>query len=146
MSKLRVVSIMAVLTTLTLLSSISCDDSNSNEMEADNKMEAEGVIYAGGAEITNLNDFPWYGLTITLDKRYSNRYFFGDPNRPYLRRDSIVEPGAVETWSFSYDFVDVDGKRWEGIPFTRTVNRIDLEAKSQVDGPYDLSTTLTVKK
>ena len=109
----------------------------------DGGMEAAVKVYPGGLEWTNLNDFPWYGLVITLDDRYSNRYLFGDPDRPYLRHDKAVGPDEVQTMDFD-NFIDADGIRWQIVPYQVTVKRVRLEAKSRVNGPYDLSATFDV--
>ena len=113
-------------------------------------MEAEGQISSGGADITNLNDFPWYGLVITLNKKYSNRLLMDKGNWPFLRHDSVVMPGEVKAIFFEGNFVDSDDDYldpddiwWEGIPYTITVEHLRLEAKSKIDGPYDLVVTLT---
>ena len=107
-------------------------------------MEASVVVTAGSAEVTNLNDFPWYGLVTTINDRYTNRQFLGNPDRPYLRHDSAVEPGETDLVPFGHDFFDDDGNQWRIVPFRITAERVMLEAKSQVNGPYDLTTVMTV--
>ena len=115
-------------------------------------MHAEGKIGAGGAAITNLNDFPWYGLVVTINEKYSNRLLMDKGNWPFLRYDSVVMPGEVERIVFEGNFVhsdddylDPDDTWWENIPYTIAVEKIRLEAKSKINGSYDLIVTLTTK-
>ena len=112
-------------------------------------MAAEATVLPGGADITNLNDFPWYGLVITLNERYSNRLLMDQGNWPYFRHDSVVTPVEVDKIIFESNFVDSgddylgpNDTWWKNIPYTITVENIRLEAKSKVDGPYDLMATL----
>ena len=74
----------------TVVASIGTTDEGGTD---EGGMEATVKVYPGGLNLTNLNNFPWYGLVITLDDRYSTRYLFGDPDRPYLRHDKVVPPG-----------------------------------------------------
>ena len=120
------------------------------EVTSKGGMEAEATVLPGGADITNLNDFPWYGLMITLNEKYSNRLLMDKGNWPYFRHDSVVMPSEVEKIVFESNFVDSDDNYldsddtwWENIPYTITVENIRLEAKSKIDGPYDLMVTLT---
>ena len=128
----------------TLLASSGCGEASSK-----GGMAAEVSVLPGGADITNSNDFPWYGLVITLNEKYSNRLLMDKGNWPYFRHDSILMPGEVRKMAFDGNFVhseddylDPDDTWWQGIPYTITVENIRLEAKSKIDGPYDLATTL----
>ena len=124
-------------------SSDSSGTSDSGKVPDSGRMNATSTVYAEGAHLLNRNDFPWYGLVVTLNDRYSNRHLFGDPDRPHLRSDSVVEPGEFRTVTFADDFIDAQGVWWETVPNRLTVKRIKLEAKSRIDGSYDLSTTLS---
>ena len=99
---------------------------------AGGRMEANVEFYVAGADVTNINDFPWYELRATLDEKYTNR-----------EHESLVKAGEIVEVIFTYDFYDKDGRKWRAVPFTQTVKRITLEAKSDVDGPYDLAVTVT---
>ena len=104
-------------------------------------MTATVGVLPNGLNITNTDDFPWYGLIITIDDKYSTRYHFGDPGRNYLREDSILESGETESMPIEDNFITKDGKNWHAIPYQITVKKITLEAKSQINGPYDLKAT-----
>ena len=98
---------------------------------------------AGSANVTNLNDFPWYGLVTTIDDRYTNRHFLDNPDRPYLRSTSVVEPGETDLVPFGSDFFDDEGNQWRIVLNQITVEKIKLEAKSQPNGQYDLMAEFT---
>ena len=113
-------------------------------------MDAEGIVLPGGMDITNLNDFPWYGLVITLNEKYSNQLLLDKGNWPFFRSDSVVEPGEVQKIIFEGNFVASDDDYldptdiwWENVPYSIIVEHIRLEAKSSLDGRYDLVATLT---
>ena len=107
-------------------------------------MEASVEVSPVSATVVNLNDFPWYGLVMTIDDRYTNRSFLDNPDRPYLRHDSMVGPGETENVGFGNDFFDEDGNQWKAVPYRITVKKIKLEAKFPVDGPYDLMKTMSL--
>ena len=46
----------------------------------------------------------------------------------------------------SGNFIDKNGNEFRGIAYTITVHEIELEAKSQVNGPYDLAFKITTKE
>ena len=128
--------------TILMTGVVACETGQPNQKGG---MEAEATIFPGGADITNLNDFPWYGLTLTLNDNYSNRLLLDKGNWPFLRHDSVVLQGDVEVVIFEGNFVksddeflDHDDTWWKNIPYTITVEKIRLEAKSEVDGSYDL--------
>ena len=129
----------------TLLIISACGDVSSK-----GGMAAEATVLPGGADITNSNDFPWYGLVITLNEKYSNRLLMDKGNWSYFRHDSVLMPGEVRKIAFESNFVhseddylDPGDTWWQNIPYTITVENIRLEAKSKIDGPYDLATTLS---
>ena len=43
-------------------------------------------------------------------------------------------------------FIDKNGNEFEGIIYTITIKKVKLEAKSQIDGPYNLSYAITTAK
>ena len=108
-------------------------------------MKAAVHVLPGAVQVTNNNDFPWYGLIITVNGRYSTRYYFGDPGRTYLRADSIEEPGEFTSMGLEDNFIDRNGNEIERIPYTITVRQVELEAKTRVDGPYDLKFSIATK-
>ena len=120
---------------------VIADTGSNNEEE----MEATVIAFPGGLDVTNLNDFPWYGLVITVNETYSNRYYMGDPDRPYMRPDSVVQPNEVESIVFQGNFITEDGMEWENIPFVITAEEIRLEAKTEVNGAYNLVASYTVE-
>ncbi len=79
-----------------------------------------------------------------------NRFLMDTGNWPYFQHDSVGMPGEVGKIVFEGNFVDSDDgyldpdDTWrEHIPYTITLEDIRLEAKSRIDGPYDLMVTLT---
>lgn len=111
-------------------------------------MDAEVSTQLGAVNITNVNEFPWYGLIITLNGKYSNRLLMDRGNWPYYRSDRAVMPNEERSIPLGNNFVYSEDKYldstdafFETIPFTDTVELIRLEAKSKVDGPYDLRVT-----
>ena len=122
-----------------LVTSLSEEDTDTTTMNA------SVHVLPGAIRMINNNDFPWYGLIITLDDRYSTRYYFGDPQRPYLRPNSIVEPGELKSTPLLGNFIDKNKNEYESTPYTITVGKVKLEAKTTVDGPYDLKFTISTK-
>ena len=120
----------------------STDDVVVAQPSTDNAMLTHVHVQAGAVNMINNNDFPWHGLIITVNDDYSTHYRFNDPNYPWLRADSILEPGE---WIGPNPkaFMDKNGNEFKGIPYTITVKKVKLEAKSQPDGPYDLSFTIS---
>ena len=124
--------------------------SDSNKMQGE--MDAAIHLFPGVIDVTNKNDFPWYGLITTLnthDGRYSTRYNFGDANWHWLRPDNVQEPGEMDSPSLVGDtaFMDRDGNVFDGNRreegrYTTNIREVSLEAKSIVDGPYDLAFTI----
>ena len=111
-------------------------------------MEAEVGTQPGAIHITNKNDFPWYGLIITLNEKYSNRLLMDRGNWPYFLSTRVHNPGETKTIPFGGNFVYSEDRYlddtdvwWTGIAYTNVVDRIQLDAKSQVDGDYDLRAT-----
>ena len=123
--------LVVALVLATIVSAIDPDSST------DNPMSAAVHVLPGGVSVINNNAFPWYGLIITVNDQYSTRYHFGDPNYSFLRPDSIVEPGELISMDVG-NFVDKDGKEFEAILYTVTVRRVKLEAKTKIDGSYNL--------
>ena len=117
-------------------------------------MEADLTVYPGAVDVTNLNDFPWYGLIITINEKYSNELLLDKGNWPYFSHDSVLKPGDVRKGvgfegNFVYsedDYLDPTDVWWEGIPYSITVERIELRAKSELNGPYDLRVTYSIGK
>ena len=112
------------------------------------RMRAEATFFPADAEVTNLNDFPWYGLVITLNEEYSNRLLMDRRNWPFWRSDRAVIPGEVRYIYFRGNFVysaderlDSSDTFWE-IRYTTPVDVLHLEAKSRIDGPYDLKVSV----
>lgn len=111
-------------------------------------------MYPGAVDVTNLNDFPWYGLIITINEKYSNELLLDKGNWPYFSHDSVLKPGDVRKGvgfegNFVYsedDYLDPTDVWWEGIPYSITVERIELRAKSELNGPYDLRVTYSIGK
>ena len=100
-------------------------------------MTATVKIMPGGINVYNEDTFPWYGLIINLEDGYSTKYRFNDSDWPGLRADSIVLPNGE--WSGSITaFIDRNGTKWEGELYTVIATDVTLEAKSEIDGPYDL--------
>ena len=100
----------------------------------------------GGAIVVLNNDaFPWYGIIVTVDDEYSTSYHFGDPNYPFLRPSSVVEPGEL----YSMDFSNLISSGRETIPtepFVIPVINIKLKATTVIDGPYDLTYEITTEE
>ena len=103
-------------------------------------MTATVKIMPGAIEVINEDPFPWYGLTITLKDRYSTKYRFGDRNWGFLVEDSILEPNE-DIGPVLNAFIDKDGNEYEGELYTILATRVTLEAKTRVDGSYDLKAT-----
>ena len=108
-------------------------------------MTATVQIMPGAVNVINEDTFPWYGLTITLDDRYSTKYRFGDWNWGWLREDSILEPNE-EIGPPIHAFIDKNGNEYEGELYTIIATDVTLEAKTRVDGPYDLKATFEFTK
>ena len=100
-------------------------------------MTATVKIMPGGVTVINEDDFSWYGLIITLHRDYSTKYRFDDPNWGFLTEDSVLEPDE-EIGPALNAFIDKDGNEYEGQLYTILATRVTLEAKTRVDGPYDL--------
>ena len=138
-----------LLSIVVLTWAIGCGDTYSK-----GGMEANLVVYPGAVDITNVNDFPWYGLIVTLNEKYSNRLLMDKGNWPYFRSDRVLMPGEVwqglgleGNFVHSEDnYLDPTDTWWEGILNSITVERIQLDAKSRVDGPYDLRATFQFGK
>ena len=140
---LAVLAIIGVLVVLAIIGGLSTSDDETGESNPA-AMSASVHVQAGGVTTINDNDFRWYGLIITIDDRYSTRYRFGDPDYFFLRPDRITEPGEEDSFSLSL-YIDKNGKEFEGIVNTITVKNVKLEAKSQVDGPYDLNFEISTR-
>ena len=134
--------IVVLIIVLAIVGSIIGSESNEEETTTDTnntaRMAAHVHVQAGAVNVINNNDFPWYGLITTVNDDYSTRYRFGDFNYPWIRSDSILEPGERYGPSITA-FIDKHGNEFEGVIYTITVKKVELEAKSQPDGPYDLS-------
>ena len=122
-----------------LVTSLSEEDTDADATT----MNASVHVLPGAIRMINNNDFPWYGLIITLDDRYSTRYYFGDPQRPYLRPNSIVEPGERKSMPLADNFIDKNKNEFER-PL-HTMSKVKLEAKTAVDSSYDLKFTILAK-
>lgn len=110
-------------------------------------MSAEVRTRRGSIEITNKNDFHWYGLIITLNERYSNRILMDRDNWPYFDSDRVHRSGETRSLPYEDNFVhseneylDDEDVWWDDIEYTG-VDRIQLDAKSSKDGGYDLRST-----
>ena len=113
-------------------------------------MNARINLLPGAIEIINENDFSWYGLRTTIytnDGVYSDRHLFGNDNWPWLRPDRERKPNeetSVMTHPDNTSLQTEDGKPYsgntlEGGTLYHTIQSITLEAKTKVDGPYDLA-------
>ena len=134
---LRKLAIQGMLIVLMMLFAISADCSEtiySGFEDQSTEMNASVHVLLNAIEVINNDDFPWYGLIITVNK-YSTRYYFNHPNWPFLSDDSILEPNELTSPTLSGSYSNKDGNTWA---FESSVKKIKLEAKSQVDGPYDL--------
>ena len=140
---LAVLAIIGVLVVLAIIGGLSTSDDETGESNPA-AMSASVHVLPGGVIIINDNDFRWYGLIVTIDDLYSTRYRLGDPNYPFVRPDRITEPGE-EYASLLSTHIDKNGKEFEGIVYTITVKKVKLEAKSQVDGPYDLNFEISTR-
>ena len=138
---LAVLAIIGVLVVLAIIAGLSTSDDETGDS---NPMSASVLVQPGGVTIINDNDFRWYGLFITIDDRYSTRYRLGDPEYSFISTDRITEPGEERPSSLS-TYIDKNGKEFEGIFHTITVKKVKLEAKSQVDGPYDLNFEISTR-
>ena len=119
------------------IDSISSDLATDVAISDTPPMTATVKIMPGAIIVYNEDSFPWYGLIINLEDGYSTKYRFNDSDWPGLRADSIVLPN--EEWDGSITaFIDKNGTEWEGKPYTVVATDVTLEAKSEVDGPYDL--------
>ena len=114
-------------------------DSDTTSSSASN-MTATVGIYAGSVEVINEDTFPWHGLLITLNDRYSTKYRLGDSNYPFIREDRILEPKDDYQPSLTA-FIDKSGNEYPGEVYTIIATKVKLEAKTKVDGPYDLKAT-----
>ncbi len=121
-------------------------------------MDARINLNPGSIEIINENNFRWYGLKTTLytnDGTYSDRHLFGNDNWPWLRPDRIREPDEEYSPSLHPDstpFLTEAGEPYSGnnVDLERgtwnyTIRSVTLEAKSQVDGPYDLTFSIDME-
>ena len=140
---LAVLAIIGVLVVLAIIGGLSTSDDETGESNPA-AMSASVHVQAGAVTTINDNDFRWYGLIVTIDDRYSTRYRFGDPDYHFLRPDIITEPGEEDHFPLSL-YIDKNGKEFEGIVNTITVKKVKLEAKSQVDGPYDLNFEISTR-
>ena len=140
---LAVLAIIGVLVVLAIIGGLSTSDDETGESNPAS-MSASVHVLPGTVTTINDNDFRWYGLIVTIDDRYSTRYRFGDPDYHFLRPDRITEPGEEDHFSLSL-YIDKNGKEFEGIVNTITVKKVKLEAKSQVDGPYDLNFEISTR-
>ena len=100
-------------------------------------MTATVKIMPGAIIVYNEDTFPWYGLIINLKDGFSTKYRFNDSDWPGLRADSIVLPNE-ETGGSITAYIDRNGNEYEGQLYTILATDVTLEAKSEVDGPYDL--------
>ena len=103
-------------------------------------MTATVKIMPGAIVVINEDPFPWYGLIITVEDRYSTKYRFDDPNWGFLAEDSVLEPNE-EVGPPINAFIDSSGNEYEGRLYTIIAAGITLEAKTSVDGQYDLRAT-----
>ena len=103
-------------------------------------MAATVRIKPGAILVINEDTFPWYGLIITLGGSHSTKHHFGDPNWFWLSKDSVLLP-SEETGPGFAAFIDGHGNEWEGKPSKIVVTKVTIEAKTDVDGPYDLHAT-----
>ena len=109
-------------------------------------MNAHVNVLPGGVQIFNNDPFPWYGLIVTIDDHYSSKYYFdSDGYNPPSDPEAIVEPGELDAYTLDF-LVDKDGNEFEGKLYTITISKVKLEAKTQVDGPYDLYFEITTEE
>ena len=104
-------------------------------------MTATVKILPGAIDVINEDTFPWHGLIITIDDRYSTKYHFGDFNWGFLSEDSILQPQEETGAPIDGGFIDKNGKEFEGKLYTIIAGKVDLEARTRADGPYDLKAT-----
>ncbi len=108
-------------------------------------MNAHVNVWAGAIVVLNNDAFPWYGIIVSVDDEYSTSYHFGDPNYPFLRPSSVVEPGEL----YSMDFSNLINSGRETIPtepFVIPEINVKLEATTLIDGDYDLTYEITTKE
>ena len=103
-------------------------------------MTATVKILPGAIEVINEDTFPWHGLIITIHNQYSTKYHFGDSNWPWLSEDSILQPNEQTSPSLNA-FIDENDKEFEGELYTIIAGKVELEARTSADGPYDLKAT-----
>lgn len=115
----------------------SVDDSLSDTKP----MTATVKILPGAIEVINEDAFSWHGLIITIHDRYSTKYHFGDFNWGFLSEDSILQPQEETGAPIDGGFIDKNGKEFEGKVYTIIVGKVELEARTRADGPYDLKAT-----
>ena len=114
----------------------SVDDSLSDT----EPMTATVKILPGAIEVINEDTFPWHGLIITIHNRYSTKYRFGDFNWGFLSEDSVLQPSEDTSPSINA-FIDRNGTQFEGPVYTIIAGKVELEARTLADGPYDLKAT-----
>ena len=108
-------------------------------------MTATVKILPGAIYVTNEDSFPWYGLIITLKNgRYSTKYRFGDRNYP-VQEDSEQLPNQERGPPLHF-FIDKNGNEYEGELYTILATDVTLEAKTRVEGPYDLKASFEFSK
>ena len=119
-------------------------------------MDARVNLLPGAIQIINENDFSWYGLRTTIytnEGVYSDRHLFGDNNWPWLRPDRERKPNEEISFLTHPDYTSLqteDGKPYsgnslEGGTLYHTIQSITLEAKTQVDGSYDLAFSIDME-
>ena len=108
-------------------------------------MTATVKIMPGAIYVFNEDTFPWYGLIITINDRYSTKYRFGDRNWGFLSKDSILHPKDDIGPSITA-FIDKNDNEYEGELYTIIATDVTLEVKTRVDGPYDLKATFDFSK
>ena len=94
-------------------------------------------VLPGAVDVINENTFPWHGLIVTANRRYSTRHRFGDFNWGFLSKDSVLAPNEL-IGPPTDAFIDSDGNGVGGKPYTIVIQRVELEARTRADGPYDL--------
>ena len=103
-------------------------------------MIATVKILPGAVDVINENTFPWHGLIVTANQHYSTKYRFGDFNWGFLSEDSVLQPSGL-IGPPTDAFIDSDGNGVGGKPYTIVIQRVELEARTRADGPYDLKAT-----
>lgn len=106
------------------------------------EMLGSAQIWPGGMSIHNENDFPWYGMVVTIEGKYSTKHHLDDPNWGFISPDSVLLPGESQRIDITA-FVDSDSNEYEGPRYTgklglQNVKRITVEAKTEVDGRYNM--------